>query len=107
MSENPGEKRLYTEKEVSKLLRRAAELQDAATDAIPRPGLTRAQVEQIAAEVGIDARFVREAVAEASPLHAENVSVESVTVAAPSREKDIRWEYPPEQPSVTLQSHRG
>jgi hypothetical protein len=67
MSESRDGERIYSDKEASELLRRAAELQDSVAEGgMPRTGLTRAQVEQIAAEVGIEARFVREAMAEAS-----------------------------------------
>ena len=52
--------RLYTEKDVSTLLRRAAELQSQAEGG-PASGLTLAELKSIAAESGIDPKFVEQA----------------------------------------------
>ncbi len=55
-----AKKRLYTEKDFSAIMRRAAELQrtEGADDS---PGLSLQELEQIADDVGIDAGFVRRA----------------------------------------------
>lgn len=56
--------RTYGEDEIQALLGRAAQLQ-AAAQGQPAPGLTAAELEQVAAEAGIDPRFLHEAVREA------------------------------------------
>ncbi len=72
MSDLPA-KRRYNEEEVSRLLRRAAELQRS-TPAAPNPsGLTLAELESIAAEAGLDSTHLRQAAMEldsGASLHA-------------------------------------
>lgn len=65
MANEPDNRKLYTEKEISALLKRAAELQ-ASDSTSDRQGLSLAELEQIAAEAGIDPRFVREAATDTS-----------------------------------------
>ncbi|MEE8175809.1 MAG: hypothetical protein V3T97_04300, partial [Gemmatimonadota bacterium] len=60
--ELPG--RHYTEKEVGLILRRATELQRSEPSARDPAGLTLAELEEVATEVGIDARYLRRAAAE-------------------------------------------
>lgn len=55
--------RTYTEREIQRLIERAAELQAQEHDP-GGPGLTLAELESVATEAGIDARYVRAAVAE-------------------------------------------
>lgn len=55
----------FTDHEIAEILKRATELQATAErTANLRPGLTLKELEQVAAEVGLDPRFVREAAAE-------------------------------------------
>ena len=60
--ELPG--RHYTEKQVGLILRRATELQCSEPSARDPAGLTLAELEEVATEVGIDARYLRRAAAE-------------------------------------------
>ncbi|HET6568107.1 MAG TPA: hypothetical protein VFG50_09085 [Rhodothermales bacterium] len=64
MANEPDDRKLYGEKEISALLKRAAALQASDPDS-DRPGLSLKELEQIAAEAGIDPRFVRAAAADA------------------------------------------
>lgn len=59
----PQRRRLFSEKEISGVLRRAAEMQEAAGSADPH-GLSLEELKEIAAETGIDPRYVAAAVAE-------------------------------------------
>lgn len=64
MSDLPAAPRRYDEKEVGLLLRRAAELQRA-SPRVPDPsGLTLRELEDIAAEAGLDVSMLRQAAAE-------------------------------------------
>jgi hypothetical protein len=64
MSDLPTPSRRYDEKEVGLLLKRAAELQRA-SPRVPDPsGLTLRELEDIAAEAGLDASMLRQAAAE-------------------------------------------
>lgn len=57
----------YTDQEIADILKRATELQASAEKTADlRPGLTLKELEQVAAEVGLDPRFVRTAAAERS-----------------------------------------
>jgi hypothetical protein len=55
--------RLYDEKEIGRILKRATELQHAEPSA-PGAGVTLAELEEIAAEAGIDPRYLRRAALE-------------------------------------------
>jgi hypothetical protein len=55
-------RRLYSEPEIRDILQRAAKMQDEAT-ARPTSGLSADELEHIGEEVGIDPRFIREALA--------------------------------------------
>lgn len=61
MSEPPAGPRRYNEKEVSLLLRRASELQRALPSAANPTGLTLTELEEIAAEAGLDVSLLRQA----------------------------------------------
>jgi hypothetical protein len=63
MNELPATRR-YDEKEVRRLLERAAELQGAAPAARPQTGLTLRELEEIATEAGLDVTSVRQAALE-------------------------------------------
>lgn len=63
MSDLPA-KRRYNEKEVSRLLKRTAELQRAAPTSPNPAGLTLEELEEIAGEAGLDAAMLRRAAAE-------------------------------------------
>lgn len=56
----PDAGRLYSEQEISALFRQAAELQKAGTHT-SAPGLSLAEIERIAAEVGLDPQYIRAA----------------------------------------------
>ena len=64
MSGNELVPRRYTDKEVGKLLRRATEIQRAEPTAENPEGLTIAELQDVAAEAGIDPRYLRRAAAE-------------------------------------------
>ena len=64
MAEHPAPLRRYDEKEVALLLRRASELQRAAPAAREASGLTLPELEEIAAEAGLDVSTLRQAAAE-------------------------------------------
>lgn len=92
----PGPRR-YTEEEVGLILRRATEMQRAEPTALDPAGLTLAELEEIAAEAGIDPGMLRQAASElhvhrpetlgsrlaGAPLH---VDIESVI------EGELPWE---------------
>lgn len=63
MSDLPA-KRRYNEREVSRLLKRAAELQRAAPTAANPTGLTLEELEEIASEAGLDPTMLRRAATE-------------------------------------------
>ena len=60
----PPERRLFGDKDISKILKRASELQRAEPTQPDPSGLTQAELEEIAAEAGIDLGNVRRAVSE-------------------------------------------
>ena len=64
MSEHPAPARRYDEKEVALLLRRAAELQRATPSVRDPSGLTLRELEEIAAEAGMDVAMLRQSAAE-------------------------------------------
>jgi len=64
VSELPAAARRYDEKEVARLLKRASELQRAAPTVRDPTGLTLQELEEIAAEAGLDASMLRQAAAE-------------------------------------------
>ncbi|GMV06613.1 MAG: hypothetical protein AMXMBFR53_28890 [Gemmatimonadota bacterium] len=67
MAESSNLPRLYDEKEVGKLLKRATELQqEEGSRTLPGGGLSLTELEDIAAEAGIDPRHLRRAAAELS-----------------------------------------
>ena len=63
MTELPASERHYDEREVTRLLRRASELQRESGTA-PATGLTLRELEEVAAEAGIDPGALRQAAAE-------------------------------------------
>lgn len=72
--------RLYDEKEVGKLLERATELQrEDPVRAAASGGLSLAELEEIAAEAGIDPRLLRRAAAEMASSRAEPEGWERIT----------------------------
>jgi hypothetical protein len=57
-----SEKRVYSEQETSAILQKAAKMQEASAEGgAYTPGITREELERIAAEAGIDPRFVGKA----------------------------------------------
>lgn len=99
MSDLPATRR-YNEKEVSRLLRRAAQLQRAAPS-VPNPtGLTLAELEEIAGEAGLDVTLLRRAAAELDAGSAGSPSSFGARLAgAPTRlllERILPFEVPDE-----------
>lgn len=64
MSDLPAAERRYNEKEVSQLLKRAAELQRSSPTSPNARGLSLGELEEIAAEAGLDASLLRQAARE-------------------------------------------
>ena len=62
MTEGSRSRRFFSEKEIGTVLRRATELQEASKSTDPT-GLTFEELQQIAAEAGIDPRYLSQAVA--------------------------------------------
>ncbi len=63
MPHDPDEPRRYSDEETALILRRAAELQEPGGNSRPAAGFTLAEIQQIAAEAGIDPACVTEATA--------------------------------------------
>ena len=63
MSDEHEPRTLFSEKQVSTILRRATEMQQAAKTTDPT-GLTSEELQQIAAEAGIDPKYLAAAIAE-------------------------------------------
>jgi len=61
MNEKSHPPRVYAEKEIGRILRRATELQIQEPSAPGSAGVTLTELEEIAAEAGIDPRFLRQA----------------------------------------------
>jgi len=62
MSKDRLNERIFTEKEIRQVLRQATEIQEA-EGAVQTQGLSQIELEQLASEIGIDPRYVAEAVA--------------------------------------------
>jgi hypothetical protein len=60
----PGPTRVYGDKEIGQILKRATELQDQEPSALSSSGLTLQELEEVAVEAGIDARFLQRAALE-------------------------------------------
>lgn len=72
--------RLYGDKEMSRLLKRATELQqEEGTPGLPSSGLSLQELEEVAAEAGIDPRYLRRAAAELASGGQEAEGWEKVT----------------------------
>lgn len=99
MTDPPNLPRLYDEKDVGKLLKRATELQrEEGTHASPGSGMSLAELEDIAGEAGIDPRFLRRAAAELAsggvePVGWERLTGEQVTLI---QETVVPGELPPD-----------
>jgi hypothetical protein len=74
----------YDEKAVSQILRRAAELEQGGVRG-SGGGLTRADIERVATEAGLDPAAVRTAIAEQSPAQAPELRSESGFLGGPLR----------------------
>jgi hypothetical protein len=69
VASDQGRKRLYSDREISELIRRATELQDD-EKALPERGVSLQEIERIAAEIGINPEHLRAAALELeSGLH--------------------------------------
>ena len=64
MTEPSNLTRVYGEQEIGRILKRATELQHSAPSASPAAGVTLAELEEIAAEAGIDPAYLRRAALE-------------------------------------------
>ena len=71
MSDSTDLTRVYGEKEIGRILKRATELQHEEPSA-PGAGVTLAELEEIAAEAGIDPRYLRRAAVELDEGHADS-----------------------------------
>ena len=99
MSENESLPRRYSEKEVSLILRRATEIQRTEPASRDADGLTLAELEEIAAEAGIDGGYLRTAAAELESLQPPSTEsmLQEVLAGAPFTirlEKRIPGELP-------------
>lgn len=56
-----SEKRVYSEQETSAILQKAAKMQEASAEGAYTPGITHDELERIAAEAGIDPKYVNKA----------------------------------------------
>ncbi len=70
MTDNPKLPRLYGDEEIGRILKRATELQHREPNA-PPAGVTLAELEEIAAEAGIDPTYLRRAAMEVESGHGE------------------------------------
>lgn len=64
MTDSTNLPRVYGEKEIGLILKRATEIQQAEPSAATPPGITLAELEEIAAEAGIDPTYLRRAALE-------------------------------------------
>ena len=64
MTDHPNLPRMYGDKEIGQILKRATELQDNEPSAAPSSGLTLQELEEVAIEAGIDPRFLQRAASE-------------------------------------------
>ena len=64
MHEDERSSRRYSEKEIGLILRRATEFQRSEPSAADPTGLTLAELQEVASEVGIDPAYLRRAAAE-------------------------------------------
>ncbi len=64
MTDRPNRPRVYGDKEIGQLLKRATELQDQEPSAPSSSGLTLRELEEVAIEAGIDPRFLQRAALE-------------------------------------------
>ncbi len=98
MSEHAPLARRYTDKEVSRILRRATELQRGEPGAPNPSGLTLAELEEVALEAGIDPRYLKRAAAEIESGSA--ASLGEKLVGAPLSfviERTVAGELPPSE----------
>lgn len=61
----PEERKVFSEREVAAVVRRAVELQEAASAETYQPGVTAAELERVAQELGIDPAHLQRAIKEA------------------------------------------
>jgi hypothetical protein len=71
MSDSTDLARVYGEKEIGRILKRATELQHAEPSA-PAAGVTLAELEEIASEAGIDPTYLRRAALEMETAHGDS-----------------------------------
>jgi hypothetical protein len=64
MTDGPNLPRVYGDKEIGQILKRATELQDKEPTASSSSGLTLRELEEVAVEAGIDPRFLQRAASE-------------------------------------------
>ena len=64
MTDQPNLPRVYGDKEIGQILKRATELQDEEPSAPSSSGLTLRELEEVAVEAGIDPRFLQRAALE-------------------------------------------
>ncbi len=59
------EERIFSEQEVTDIIRRAVEISERGSNPVYQPGVTRAELEHIAAEVGVSVEALHQAITEA------------------------------------------
>lgn len=63
----PGQRQVFSEQQVAEIMQRAVQLHEESQGAASyTPGVTAEELERMAEEVGVDARFLRQAIEEAS-----------------------------------------
>ncbi|HRF59250.1 MAG TPA: hypothetical protein PLH94_04970 [Fimbriimonadaceae bacterium] len=93
--------KLYSEAEVSKIIQRAVELQEAGTDATSyTPGVTTEELQKMAEELGVDPRYLEEAMRE------QIDGASSQERKGAEEERVVEGEVSPEDFDILLQSMR-
>lgn len=107
MPDAPVPPRQYTAAEIEALLRRAAELQGAAQHVEPlQPGLTLEEVQQAAAEAGLDPRLVAEAARAFIPARALPTEA-STLLGGPAPRYDFTHTFEGEVPTTLFPTLRS
>jgi len=97
MHDDPDRQQLFTEKEISLILKRSAEIQ-AETDTIDSTGLSLEELKQIAGEVGINPSHIETALAEIRSGKSESVSFHVLGGPTSARlERVVEGEISPDQ----------
>jgi len=89
-----AQREVFSEQEVTDIIRRAAELSEGAVQSQPySPGVTRAELEKIAAEIGVDPRSLEQAILDSRQ---SNAGTEGLRLA-PEYERVVEGELDPSE----------